>query len=285
MSVPEVLLYILIPALVGGTFSGFSAVRSGFWLTSKKGSVEESQKWDKWHIFFESELASIICAVGIVGLAVWGEKIDLGNASTNNIIFIVGLCAVASSNGNRFLRMLHDRIAQQVMKQEQDLNRTDIRVDNAYKYSSAIATSTTALERKAGYIDVPKAIEALEDIKDKFPTDRLLNIYLGRLYRKAKDYDRGIFTLRRFISETKNKEDQADAYFNIACYHVLKAQNMPSSAENRGREIERLKNEAIEALRTAVELNPENRRAAQTDEDFNSILDDERFKEVTADLE
>lgn len=142
-------------------------------------------------------------------------------------------------------------------------------------YTTALVTAQTALSRDSK-IDVPYSINLLENIRSERPHDRAIAIYLGRLYRRLGDFDRAILTLRNFIDGLKSsksvnsKRDMGDAYYNIACYHSLKAADGKKNDLMKD-EVGRLTEEAMESLRQAITLNPENKKFAKVDSDLDFI--------------
>ncbi|HEY6871781.1 MAG TPA: hypothetical protein VI298_03525 [Geobacteraceae bacterium] len=149
--------------------------------------------------------------------------------------------------------------------------------EDAISYSSGITSAETALSRRDAS-DVYTSIETLEKLKNKFKYDRTIHIYLGRLYRAKGDYDNAILVLRKFINNLLDIGNEnmspnqivamSDAYYNIACYHVLKAFS-PNNISND--EASRLKSEAMVELAKSIELNPKNKEFAANDPDFNFL--------------
>lgn len=153
--------------------------------------------------------------------------------------------------------------------------------ENVKNYSTAIAFADTALCRTS-MMDIQPAIDLLSSIEVAFPLDRTLHIYLGRLYRRLGDYDHAILILRKFIENINihsgsggdNKVDIADAYYNIACYHALKAVDAQETGlVDEGR---RLVKETLESLGFAIDGHEANREAASEDEDFRSMKEELR---------
>lgn len=211
------------------------------------------------------------------------------NASVTNQLFLFSLSTTAGIFSYRLLPSIGSKLEKQFI--EQKMVQTEQKVINiAVDYTSAISHAETALIRE-GYHDAPQAIERLEAIKHLFPTNRTLYIYLGRLYRKMKNYDKAIISLREFIENLEQKRikigdkgfhqyeiDRSDAYFNIACYHILKAEeNMSKITQD---EVNRLKNETIEALKISIKIWAQNKEYAKNDPDFRFIKEDKEYQHL-----
>ncbi len=84
---------------------------------------------------------------------------------------------------------------------------------------------------------------------------------LGEYQKAIKDYDRAI----------ELDPNLAPAYYNRACAYSLKF-------GSEGKEDD--KKQAVADLQKAIELDPEYKQMAKTDEDFNPILDEPEFQEL-----
>src|SRR5438128_5474316 len=56
-------------------------------------------------------------------------------------------------------------------------------VQDAKDYSSGVAVAITSLDEGAGDSDRLRAIQILLDLRSRFPLDRKISIFLGRLYK------------------------------------------------------------------------------------------------------
>jgi tetratricopeptide (TPR) repeat protein len=81
-------------------------------------------------------------------------------------------------------------------------------------------------------------------------------------YREG-DYERAIEIARKGLEEWP---DHPTLHYQLACYHALAAQT----------------EQALEHLDQAIEGDPRAREWAQTDEDFDPLRDDARFRALTA---
>lgn len=88
--------------------------------------------------------------------------------------------------------------------------------------------------------------------------------YVADAHRRSGDLDRALALMRDL---TERDPTVWQGHFNRACFESLAGDA----------------DAAVESLRRAVELNPERvRELAAKDEDFDSIRDDPRFRELTA---
>ena len=285
LTIEELLLIVIISGFFGGFVSAIfycfkeNCIKKPFLVT-----------WEKRFYFFTGKsIIGIAGSVGVVLLGYWIGKVST-EATALNKLQLISFCTIGGTISYRILPRIGGMLENQLLKKQ--INELEEKTENALEkskkaidYSSAISFAQTALSRKTN-IDVQLSIDQLEAIISDFPTERRLNIYLGRLYRKIGDYNKGIVVLRNFIEnldkETKSphyKIDRADSYYNIACYHSLKAQK----EENEGREpneVMRLKNEALECLKNAVENNPSTVESAPTDEDFSAIKNEPSFSQI-----
>lgn len=232
-------------------------------------------------------------AFGIVMIGSWIGKISLDGTVKNQLI-IISTCVIAGTISHTILPMIGAKLEAEFLKKtateaKETASNAVSMTQKVRSYSAGLSLAETALSGKTN-IDVSRAIEGLEEIKDSFPTDRTLYIYLGRLYRKAKDYDKAIIVLREFIANLekapggikeneKRIQDCSDAYYNIACYHALKAKD----ADDVGKcpaDVERLKGEAIDMLNVSVGLWSKNREYAKHDDDFVYVMNDERMRKI-----
>lgn len=237
-------------------------------------------------IFAGKASIGIAGAFGAALVGIWIGKVSVID-TVDNKIFLISLSVVAGVISHRLLPQIGQKLEEQLLAKK--ITEVDKKTDsaimqshNAVEYSAAIAHAETALVRNA-YNDIPQAIERLNKIRSQFRKDRTLHIYLGRLYRALTEYDKAITVLRDFIKAVSGKSkislyeemDLSDAYFNIACYHSLKASNTVVDIEKK-----RLVSEAITALKSATEIWPGNKEYAKKDPDFDFIKENEEFKKT-----
>ncbi len=275
------ILLISIP----GAFGGFAAALfDSYGKTDKEIAV--------WRLISRT-LIGIAGAFGVVLIGFWVGKI---NAETKvlNQLFLISFSLIGGTISYKILPKIGTKLEEQLQLKLDETKRevtdtVDKKTAEATDYSAAMTSADTALTTQKMF-DFKLAIEMLENIKSKFPINRSLNVKLGHLYKKIKNYNNAIIVNKNFIDEL-NKEhstigknphyiqDSADSYFNIACYHVLKAKDV-SEKHGNPEEIATLVKEALEAFKISVELLPSNRHDAIEDEDFDFIRDNEEFKEL-----
>jgi tetratricopeptide (TPR) repeat protein len=146
-------------------------------------------------------------------------------------------------------------------------------------YSSAIVAAVTSLEPEALDSDRVRAIEMLLEVRKTSPLDRKVNLFLGRLHRRRKDYDAAIEAMTFFIREKSQAgqtadKDYADLLYNRACYSCLRAAAL--GADDAGKRIEN----ALADLAASIAISPENAADAQDDPDFILIKTDQRFVDL-----
>jgi len=283
---------VLAVVLVGGGFGGIaSSIFDNFDTIKGHEPIEHGCKKCNSAYFMRRALIGMAGSFCGVFLGIWLHKITL-EANDTNLLSITCFCVAIGTVSFNLLPQLGKKIGEQILNDK--INQADKKAEDALKtsynaidYSSSIAHAETALSRKQ-YNDIPQAVERLNKIKKDFPTDRTVHIYLGRLYRALGKYDESILILREFITnlERGNKHphshyivDKADAYFNIACYHALKAKETFDKSGQTG-EVERLVKESLESLSLSTTAWSKNKEFAGSDPDFDFIKDKPKFAEI-----
>jgi tetratricopeptide (TPR) repeat protein len=294
LEIYELLIIIGLSGMFGGYVSALLDNISSHPSLTKIS--DECKKCSRWYLFCRA-IIGIAGAFGVVFIAYSIDKVKT-NASISNILYLISMSIVAGAVSFRILPKIGTKLEEQLLltdKKADDAIKIadDTReyADDTREYTAAIEHAGAALTRDQ-IIDVPQAIERLSNIKEKFKDDRTLYIYLGRLFRKLGQYDDAILILREFIRNINNSKnipesrclvDKADAYFNIACYHVLKAKDHAlKNLDHDSNEKERMLKEAIEALSTSISILPTNKDNALKDIDFEMIKDRQDFKEAVA---
>ena len=113
--------------------------------------------------------------------------------------------------------------------------------------------------------DYEKALEFAEKAINETPVYWPAHIAKGRTLKRIEPdrLNEAINILERVIGEDKTYET---AYYNLACYYSLK-----SKRETDQRKQAELKNTAIKYYKISIELNPKNKKLAQTDTDLEFI--------------
>lgn len=286
LSLYEMLLIIIISGAFGGLCYSLYEL-----FENKNGMNLNIGKCELICRVLSRTLIGIAGAFGIVLIGFGFGKI-VPEKSVMNEIFLISFSIIGGTISYRALPSINDKITKELQLQ---MSETNTKVSNVYKavedeklYSSSIACATNALHTKTK-ADVDVAVGRLEEIKKNNPTDRSAHIYLGRLYRLCKKYDEAIIVLRKFIDNIEAEKssgklnphyisDKADALYNIACYHVLKARKHSENKMND--QEERLIGEAVEALKESIRLLPTNKDAAIVDSDFDFIKDHDSFQSL-----
>jgi hypothetical protein len=135
------------------------------------------------------------------------------------------------------------------------------------------------LKTKAAPPILKKDIATLEEFRKRLPRSRQLNIVLGRVYRRIFELDRSIDDLDRAIAvltDFINQKDRAGevdgdmgaALFNKACYWCLKR-----ATEEDSQKKDELLRYALRDLTRGLQLAPELKGEAKTDEDLIPLRD------------
>jgi len=280
MNLLDLILLISIPGAFGGLVAGLIEI-----------DKEENGKI-AWKLVSRS-LIGIAGAFGVVLLGFFVGKVS-ADVKVLNKLFLISFSLVGGTISYRLLPRIGTKLEEQLQLKIEETKKevadvVDKKSAETRSYTAAIASAEAALARDVT-ADVELAIEMLTHLKKKFPIDRTLHIKLGVLFKKLEDYDKAVLTLRDFISELdkehssirKNphyKHDTADAYFNISCYLVLKAEKLDKSKGNEV-EINRLIQKAIEALETSIDLRPENLVDAKKDRELDFIKGREDYKKL-----
>lgn len=289
----SLLAFIAIPGVIGGLISAIwdsltVCVEALPDPDDRKAVARHDQRRLAHHnawFYVGRSLIGMAGAFGVVLVGLWVGKLTLGTAD-KDLVSLVALCLIAGLFSRKLLPIIGQRIEDEILRQRVSKSEKDAKAaiessHEAITFSDAISFAQTALSREST-IDVRQGIEKLETIESQFPQHRTLHIYLGRLHRRLGDYDSGIQVLRKYIQHVdenaearhthESKCNIADAYYNIACYHSLKA-NHVNEQGGRQEEVERLTNEATESLRLAIDGNPENKQEAKTDPDLEFVRD------------
>lgn len=233
-------------------------------------------------------------AFGIIFIGFWSKSLS-NSVCVENQILLMGLCVVAGTFSHRILPRLADQIEARIGAAENKMKliegkateleqKTEEGVSTVADLISAITFGRSALHEGFNP-DRKEAISRLEKLRIDFPKDRSLNLMIGRLYRRENKYDDAIISLSNYakllapdVQKSSKPEgvvvDCADAYYNMACYHALKA------VDNQGSEKQRLQKEAIEILKMSVSLLPANKECAAADPDFDSLKGNEEFEAI-----
>lgn len=268
------------------------------------------------------------CLVGVGGayaaaLALFAivRATDTSNASIygDNAFYGMVISVVAGFIGNRLLRVVGNKLEDQLAKAQADSKEAVVIASEATEVAGRAVKKAAKAEQVSGAsrnmttdVFVAKDVaDKIEDLQNKgepvsdvlwgrveiykkklegysaiLPCDRSLHIVLANLYSVEGNHVTAIEVLDRFI---KCREDQgpskdndvASAWLNIACEYVQQL--------NNGAEDEALKAKAVEALRKtltiAKESSPEDlalqKSQIRTDCDLNPIREDPGFLQLS----
>lgn len=194
-------------------------------------------------------------------LVVWGALVAV-------FVFYAVLFAI-----QRFRARARQLLAQPI---EQRLQA----VESNVVYSRALVGALASMTQTATFSDRSRAVAELQMAKELLGErgllDRRISLFTGRLYRQMGRLDKAIEALTTFILEKEQRGqldvDLADAYYNRACYHVLK---MAGTAD-----LQAEREFAYSDLATSIRYHEGNRLDACSDEDFASIRDEPRFRQL-----
>jgi tetratricopeptide (TPR) repeat protein len=144
--------------------------------------------------------------------------------------------------------------------------------------TDAILAAHRDLDKKEPENVLERHVRVLESLRDQLPLSRKLYIILGRLHRRLLRYDEAIKVLSTFLENKQRAgsggdSDAAAAYYNRACYYVLKGSETGDVA---------FYSQALEDLERALAGAPELREEARQDPDFELLRDNEEFQRLTA---
>lgn len=247
------------------------------------------------------KLKRFFCGRAVVGIGggfaailggTWVGKISY-MADTENIVSLASLCVVAGTIAHNLVPGIGEKLSDELLRNQvknigvtTDKKTAKIAEQTAeYKaYALKISHADTALSTRT-LSDINQAIRGMEDLAELYPTDRTVYIYLGRLFRAKKQYDRAIKVLRTFLVNIDKNSDKLSnpdiedaksvALYNIACYHALKFKELHLESEDR------LKQEAASLLRESIGFDKENLIVAKEDPDFDGVLTAEEIEEMS----
>ena len=113
----------------------------------------------------------------------------------------------------------------------------------------------------------------LKDIQKWAPTNRVIVVIIGRLYKQLDDLDSAIKELHEVIvlridsEETTDPIDDSDLLFNKACYMNLRASKQATPDL-----VEKHRKLAWSTLEKSIKIHSDNLRFAKADSDFHDLI-------------
>lgn len=271
----SLLIFCLIIIAMGGC-GGFA----GGLYNNKCKHIPAIDGWKDILVFI---MSGVVCAFGVIILFSYaGVILNDNNTELSTGLYLIGISLMSGFFAMRLLPRLGDQLQKKLddlgKKTDKEINKVEKEVSKVEEYSMTYITllslASTALSTN-NERDRANAIKEIEENIELFPIDRPLHIYLGRLYRWQEKLDNAISLLRRFVKKrlqrenseglnSGDKEALATAFFNISCYHCLKAENHKKGSPER----KRLLGEALVALKEVEEYNFDLAKEAFIDSDM-----------------
>jgi hypothetical protein len=323
LNIGILMLLILAPSAFGGILQGchrhFKISNSSNDPKSPKGHLS----WKELYLVapgfgMGGGLAAVLAAL-------WLNAFPIDN-TVSNILKIIAMSTVAGFIGYRLLPAISTGLEERLNITEKRVTHTEEMVErmekaqtNAHQLIEKLKTTNTEQEDKLKEnmkkiakanadldynLAISQAVAALGSknrgdcqrgarklslILNEWPTDRRLNILLGRLHRWSQrpdvvdGYKEAIRVLDDYVAKKvqagEEDEDVADALYNKACYLTQMAANVKDMEKDKN---ETLFNEALETLTRSIELSPPNKEDAQDDLDFKPLENNEIFRQLTS---
>src|SRR5215469_5194753 len=147
-----------------------------------------------------------------------------------------------------------------------------------YARSISGAYSSLALAVQGKYIsDSEQVTKKLVELRAKYPTDRSLNLCLGRTYRTLGRLSNAIDAMSVYInnkiaSNQGHDSDTCDAYYNRACYAALLRAKSAKQQEK-----DALQKRIEEDVHTFVSIDAGLKADTTTDTDFDDVRKEQWF--------
>lgn len=171
-----------------------------------------------------------------------------------------------------------EKLESLLLKHEEGL----VTVQDAITYARAIAgaSASLALAVQGKFIsDAELAVKTLVELRVKHPTDRRLNLCVGRIYKVLGRLNNAANAMTVFIQnkETANERndgDVADAYYNRACYRALLwTKSQPSERQT-------IQNDLVADIKLFCSIDENLKKDIEQDTDFNGVRAEAWFIEA-----
>ncbi len=287
---------IVMITLIGGAIGGIARGASDRLNRGIPSSINYSySSWGNINKRISFWLQHIFLGIGgsfsAIFITLMFSKYILDIASLQSITLYSSIAVLGGIMAKRCLPALGDRIMKE-LEQVKNENKTFekrvatvekniVEVETKLTYRQLIDSADKALSDKNPTL-IKKAISDMEDAFVEHGVDRQYTIKLGRLYRKLAEngeecefhrcIDKAISTLKKFIEilTTRGIDNEevrsaiGTAYFNIACYYVLKSRRDEEMKDS-------LLEDALNTVHLAFKYYPYLRTPSKTDSDLKEI--------------
>jgi len=294
--------YVIIIAIAGAFGGCVSALFDNLMAVHKSFPVHGCSKCKTWYFACRS-LIGVAGAFGVVLIGGWVGKVKLG-LDTNTLLELISLCVISGTVSYRLLPVIGARLEKQItalenksteqsmtiekLKSNDEHTRQELKNNIILQDALALAKDALSIKEVNSFSDIHTAISIMETFSDTAKYNRTYNIYLARLHRKVKNYNRAIEVLRGYLQSLNDPElpaelkstaktNKAAALYNIACYHVLKAFDAKDTSS--GPELDRLIEEALSELEQSIMLDPSNIACVSSDSevDFSYVKQSDKW--------
>lgn len=263
------------------------------------GYIEESGKPAKYTPGFFGDLISGALGALVIFLIVPGS---MSHETLTDFLKLSGLAAVGGFGSKSVLyHALSNALKKQTEENKEQLSKQQHTLEQQVTELQKIKTENQKAYERLNTLNfcyksqtptdhsdsIKKLLKIIKE-DDGYLKDRELQFALSRKYKETKSYSKAIKTMTDYlerIKETTAKQNLADAYYNLVCYHTLEALTNSESDPTHAAENVRL---AKEALKTSLEICSdhlpmalqEHVKAFKNDPDLNN----EVGKQVLSDL-
>ena len=268
-------------------------------LSSVRAHNEMCKRMKLTRFYVGRSIVGIGGAFAAVLAGTWIEKVRY-TTDTENILALTALCLIAGTIAHNLVPGIGERLQDELIRKQvrnigavanEKAAQAEEKIEINRDYAVKVSHADTALSTKSPS-DINLAIKELEQLSKTNPTDRTVYIYLGRMFRLKEQYDRAIETLREFVGNVEEElirhpdkthqfqTSKGAAFYNMACYHALKAKNYKASGVHNAAEVGRLKEETKELLKMSIQFDGESLVIAKEDDDFSGILSTEEIMKL-----
>jgi hypothetical protein len=291
------LLLTFVPGLLGGIVYGVSLYLKE--LDPKSENFPPRGKLSLGVFFFFQAMTGIGGALAALLVMLWAKQFPQSNREFldgKSMLILMTTSFVAGYVANRLLPAVADSLNAQIAKLAEKADNASDAAAAAQQQSTETAknveqaqtaTQQTALlasetleannylaDLEGGDTAKPEKtqalIDGLTDLVKAFPTNRTVNILLGRVYDEAAgDRQSAIAALSAFVDAKKAANDDqnaatADAYWNLADYYFFAKEGEPRTDPD-------MRSKGIEAMKQSLQRVPSYFDALMHDDDFAAL--------------